>query len=377
MLATASGPAFVLDRGERRHGTLADVRDAVALTHQSDTIAVYGLAIEALDVPDERRPQTLAYTTITGTDKPSRVDVTTSLELQVALDVAEILYGAGWHDRPRLWTVINTTSPLQLSVEAARALLRLARLGQPVCLSACAMAGTTAPLTLAGLLAVQHAELLMGLVLTQLAQPGCPFLYGGTSSVSSMRSGALLMGAPEYWPLVGATVALGHRLGLPVRTGGALTDAHVVDAQAGAESALGLDAALRAGADFILHAAGILSSFNCFSTAKFVLDDELLGALRRAHRPVVVDDETLAFDAVAAAGPGGSLLGQAHTRRHAREAGRDALMNRDPYETWRAQGSRDLASRADARVVELLAAYTPPDDLDEVTLRQLKEYRDA
>ena len=377
VLATASGPAFVLDRGERRHGTLADVRDAVALTHQSDTIAVYGLAIEALDVPDERRPQTIAYTTITGTDKPSRVDVTTSLELQVALDVAEILYGAGWHDRPRLWTVINTTSPLQLSVEAARALLRLARLGQPVCLSACAMAGTTAPLTLAGLLAVQHAELLMGLVLTQLAQPGCPFLYGGTSSVSSMRSGALLMGAPEYWPLVEATVALGHRLGLPVRTGGALTDAHVVDAQAGAESALGLDAALRAGADFILHAAGILSSFNCFSTAKFVLDDELLGALRRAHRPVVVDDETLAFDAVAAAGPGGSLLGQAHTRRHAREAGRDALMNRDPYETWRAQGSRDLASRADARVVELLAAYTPPDDLDEVTLRQLKEYRDA
>ena len=95
MLATASGPAFVLDRGERRHGTLADVRDAVALTDQLANLDVYALAIEALDVPDERRPQTVAYATVTGTDKPSRVDVTTALELQVALDVAEILYGAG------------------------------------------------------------------------------------------------------------------------------------------------------------------------------------------------------------------------------------------------------------------------------------------
>ncbi len=374
VLATASGPAFVLGGGRRRYGTLADVRDAVALTHQSANLDVYGLAIEALDVPDERRPQVIAHTTITGTDKPSRVDVTTALELQVALDVAEILFGAGWHDRPRLWTVINTTSPLRLSLEAGRALLRLARLGQPVCLSAAAMGGTTAPLTLAGLLAVQHAELLAGLVLTQLAQPGCPFLYGGTSSVSSMRSGALLMGAPDYWAVVEATVALGHRLGLPVRTGGALTDAHVADAQAGAESALGLDAALRAGADFILHAAGILSSFNCFSTAKLVIDDELLGALRRAHRPILVDDETLALDVVAAVGPGGSLLGQAHTRRHAREAAADGLMNRDPYENWVALGSRDLAARADERVAELLAAYTAPDDLDTLTRRQLEEY---
>jgi len=211
------GPSFAVEPGLPRvvaasNGNLADVRSAVALTHQSANLGVYGLAIAALDVPEERRPQVVAHAVATGTDKPSRVDVTTPLELQVALDVAEILYGGEWHDRPRLWTVINTTSPLQLSVEAGRALLCLARLGQPVCLTACAMAGTTAPLTLAGLLAVQHAELLTGLVLTQLARPGCPFLYGGTSSVTSMHSGALLMGAPEYWPLVQATVALGHHL---------------------------------------------------------------------------------------------------------------------------------------------------------------------
>ena len=374
VFCSASGPAFVLEGGERRHGCLADVRDAVALTHLSPNVAVYGLAIAALDVPEEDRPRVMAHTTLTGTDKASRVDVTNAAELQVAFDVAEILYGADWHDRPRLWTVINTTSPLQLSLEVGQAVLGLARRGQPVCLTACAMAGTTAPLTLAGLLAVQHAELLAGLVLSQLAQPGCPFLYGGTSSVSSMRSGALLMGAPEYWPLVEATVELGHHLGLPVRAGGALTDAHVPDAQAGAESALSLEAALRAGADFVLHAAGILSSFNCYSPAKFVLDDELLGALRRAHEPIVVSDETLALEAVAVAGPGGTMLGQDHTRRHAHRAAAPSIMNRDPYETWLALGGRDLATRAGERVAELLASYAAPDDLDALTRRQLEEY---
>jgi len=374
VLCSASGPAFVLDRGHRRHGTLADMHDAVALFHQSPGIDVYGIAIAALDVPEERRPQAVSHAIATGTDKPSRVDVTTDLELRVALDVAEILYGADWHARPRLWIVINTTSPLQLSAEACRTILCLARLGQPVCLTACAMAGTTAPVTPAGLLAVQHAEVLAGLVLDQLAGPGAPFLYGGTSSMSSMRSGALLMGVPEFWPLVEATVALGHRLGLPVRAGGALTDAHAPDAQAGIESALALDTALRAGVDFVLHAAGILSSFNSFSLTKLAIDAELIALLRRARRPIVVDDETLALDVVAAAGPGGTLLSQSHTRRHARDTAPEGLMNREPYETWKAAGGDDLASRAERRVAELLASYRPPDDLDPVTRRQLDEY---
>ena len=258
----------------------------------------------------------------------------------------EILYGADWHAQPRLWSVINTTSPLQFSAEGAQVALRLARLGQPVLVAVCAMGGTTAPITLAGLLAVQHAELLVGLVLTQLANPGTPFLYGGTSSLSSMQSGALMIGAPAYWSLMEATVRLGHWLGVPVRAGGSVTDAHVPDAQAGIESALAMDTVLRTGAQYVLHAAGILSSFNCFSPEKFVIDDEVLSGIRVARRPIEVDDETLALDVVKAAGPGGTVLGHAHTRKHARDGARRTIMNRAPYETWRSQGGRDLAAAA-------------------------------
>ena len=246
------------------------------LAHLSPNIDVLGYSVEPTDVPEERRPRVVAHLHATSSDKNCRYTVTSLAELQVATDVLEILYGADWHARPRLWSVINTTSPLQFSAEGAQVLLRLARLGQPVLVAVCAMGGTTAPITLAGLLAVQHAELLVGLVLTQLASAGTPFLYGGTSSLSSMQSGALMIGAPAYWSLMEATVRLGHWLGVPVRAGGSVTDAHLPDAQAGIESALAMDTVLRTGAQYVLHAAGILSSFNCFSPEKFVIDDEVL-----------------------------------------------------------------------------------------------------
>ncbi len=365
VLASASGPPFVLSGGEYRPGRLADMRSAAALAHLSPNISVLGYSVEPTDVPDDRRARV---------DKASRFTVTTLGELQVATDILEILHGAAWHERPRLWSVINTTSPLQFSAEGAQVLLRLAGLGQPVLVATCAMGGTTAPVTLAGLLAVQHAELLVGLVLTQAARPGCPFLYGGTSSLSSMQSGALMIGAPEYWSLMEATVRLGHWLGVPVRAGGSVTDAHVPDAQAGIESALAIDAVLRMDVQYVLHAAGILSSFNCFSPAKFVIDDEVLTALGVARRAIAVDDESLALEAVAAAGPGGTVLGHAHTRRHARGGARATIMNRAPYETWRGRGGHDLAVAAARRVDELLEQYEPPDDLDPLVRRQLDEY---
>jgi trimethylamine--corrinoid protein Co-methyltransferase len=374
VLASASGPPFVLDGGAQRPGTLADLRAAIALAHLSPNISVPGYSVEPTDVPEDRRARVSAYAHVTGSDKASRFSVVTLPELQVATDVLEIVFGVDWHERPRLWSIINSTSPLQFSADGAQVLLRLARLGQPICVAVCAMGGTTAPLTLAGLLAVQHAELLLGLVLTQLANPGCPFLYGGTSSISSMQCGALMVGAPEYWTLMEATVQLGHWLGVPVRAGGSITDAHVPDAQAGIESALAIDTVLRMDVQFVLHAAGILSSFNCFSPEKFVIDDEVLSAVRTARRPIVIDDETLALDVTAACGPGGTVLGQAHTRRHARDSRRGSIMNRDPFQTWLGLGGRDLAQVAAERVVESLAAYSAPDDLDPVVRRQLDAY---
>jgi len=368
------GPVFVLDAGRRRPGTLEDLRAAIRLGHLSTNISVQGMYVEPMDVAHDRRARVAAHSYVTGSDKPGFFSVTSLQELKIAVDVLEIVCGAAWHERPRLLSNVNTTSPLHFSAEAAEVVMRLARLGQPILITSGPMGGTTAPLTLAGLLTVQHAELLAGLVLTQLARPGCPFMYGGTSAVASMKSGAVMLGAPEYLVLMDATVRLGHLLGLPVRAGGALTDAHVPDAQAGIESALALDAVVRQDVQFVLQAAGILSSYTCCSPEKFVIDDELLSCLRFARRPATVDDDTLALDVTAAAGPGGSFLGTRHTRRHSRDDLRPSLMNRQPFHAWESLGGADLAQVAARTVAERLEAYEPPDDLDPLTRSRLDLY---
>ena len=286
----------------------------------------------------------------------------------------EILFGAAWYARPRALIVLNTTSPLQLSAENARILVRWARLGQPSCVTACVMGGTTGPATLAGVLTVQHAEVLAALVLAQAAREGSPFIYGGVSAMASLRTGAALFGAPEFARLARATAGLARRCGLPVRAGGAVTDAHAVDARALAESAAGLAAAAFAGGHFLFQAAGVLSSFNALSFEKYVLDADLVAALRAALQDIPVGDDELAEDVIGAVGPGGDFLGRvAHA---APRAGRRARgrARAEPFERWAAAGGEDAVAGAARRVAELLAAHEPPDDLDAVTRRQLDAY---
>ena len=314
VLASASGSAYVLDGATRRPGTLADMRAAVKLGHASANIDFLGISCEALDEPQEARTRRTAHALATLSDKAGEAWAALPADVDVIERVHEILYGADWHRLPRALAIINSSSPLMFSAEAGEALVRLARLGQPLCVTACVMAGTTGPATLAGTLVVQHAEVLAGLVLVQLAHEGCPFIYGGTSSVSSMRTGALFVGVPEFSALTRATAQLARFCGLPVRAGGALTDAHVPDAQAGIESAISLSTTVHAGVDFVLHAAGSLSSFNVFSTEKFALDDEVLSMLRVVDAAPQTDADALATEVIAAVGPGGSFLLAEHTR---------------------------------------------------------------
>ena len=161
-------------------------------------------------------------------------------------------------------------------------LLRWARLGQPSCVTACTMGGTTGPATPAGTLVVQHAEVLAALVLAQAVREGSPFIYGGLSTMSDLRTGMATFGTAAFAGMAEATVGLARLCGLPVRAGAAVTDAHVPDSQAMLESALCLGAGMRAGADFIMQGAGVLSSFNIASVEKLVMDDELAAMLRAA-----------------------------------------------------------------------------------------------
>jgi trimethylamine---corrinoid protein Co-methyltransferase len=371
---SCSGPAFVLDGDRVRPGTLADLKATIRLGHVSSVIEYHGDSIESLDLPEEQRTLRGTHARLLLSDKASEWVATADADLDVAVTAHEILFGAHWHDRPRGLIILNTSSPLQITEETARLLVRWARLGQPTCVTSCVMGGTAGPATPAGVLVVQHAEVLAALVLAQSAGERSPFIYGALSTMASLRTGAAHFGTPEFARMVVASVQLAHRCGLPVRAGAAATDAHLPDAQAATESLQGVVGPVRAGSDFVFQAAGILSSFNVLSLEKFVLDDAMLAAQRALEQPVQAGPEDLAEDVIAAVGPGGSYLSTGHTRAHARDLERPMFLAQDALEKWTAAGAADARTSAAGEVARRLEASTPPDDLDPLVRRQLDDY---
>jgi trimethylamine--corrinoid protein Co-methyltransferase len=242
------------------------------------------------------------------------------------------------------------------------AMIVYARAGQPMIVNSLASAGATAPATLAGMLAVQNAEILAGIVLTQLIRKGTPVVYGSGSSCADMRSGMLSVGAPEMAinNIMIAQMARFYRI--PSRGVGTLTDAKAVDVQAGYESMMNLLAAQSAGVDFILHAVGSLETINSISYEKFVIDEEMIGMVRRIGRGVAVDEQTLAMEVIREAGPCGQFLDKDHTFEHfERELFFPRLGNRDSYDRWKEKGAAPLQQAAGQQCRQILEAYRPPD----------------
>jgi trimethylamine--corrinoid protein Co-methyltransferase len=380
IFGSGSGAAYMLEPRDdgsgvlMRPGTLADLEATAKLGHLLAAIDFNSDCMEPLDVAEEARTRRGTHVRLVNSDKAIEWISTTEADVDDSIRINEILFGAGWHERPRALTVLNTTAPLLVSSETARILIRWARLGQPVCMTSCVMGGTTGPATLAGVLAVQHAEVLASAVLGQAACDGSPFVYGGLPVMASLRTGSARFAGPEFARLTVATAQLAHLCGLPVRAGAASTDAHALDARALAESAGGLSAAVFAGAHFLFQAAGIMSSLNALSLEKYVLDTEVIAALRAAVDPVRAGQEDTAEDVIAAVGPGGGYLGQTHTRRHARDLERPGRPTLETFEQWSAGGGEDAVVVAARRVRELLEAHRPPDDLDGLVRRQLDDY---
>jgi trimethylamine---corrinoid protein Co-methyltransferase len=376
IFAPGYGAPFLVDAETgKRAPTLEDYHNLAKLAHALPNQDVSGhLLVEPGNVPAETAHLHMLHAHMTHSDKPFIGSAAGQTGARQTMEMAGILFDGEVRDRPVTISLINSLTPLSYSAEMLEALLEYIRWGQPVIIAALAMAGSTAPVTLAGMLAMQNAELLAGITLTQWLKPGLPVVYGSTSTNIDMKSGALAIGSPELSQMIAAHAQLARFYGLPSRSGGALSDASFPDAQAGFESMMGLLTTVNSGVSFVLHAAGILSSYLAFSYEKFVMDDELCGMVRHFRRGFAVTPETLAYDVIAAVGPGKNFLIEDHTVRHCRTAfWKPALCDRGGLEAWMQGGQKDAVARARLRWQKLLRAHQDP-ELDPAIARQLQAY---
>jgi len=370
-------PFMVTETGEQRKATMEDYRCFCKLVQTSEYINMNGfLMVEPTDVPPETAHLDMLYWGIVLCDKPFMGSPISREAAIHAVEMGGIAFGGKdkIRDKPVMISLITPLSPLQYSAEMAGALIEFARWGQPLLIADLVMAGSSGPMTPAGLLALQSAEILAGITLAQLIRPGLPVVYGGILCPTDMRTGTLAIGAPETSMMIPATAQLARFYGLPARGGGALTDAHVPDMQAGIESTLALVTAAMSGVHFVLHACGIMGSFMAMSYGKFLADEELCGMVLRAVEPIDTSDKAIDVETIKQVGIGGEYLTHPSTLDHCRTGFfLPRLANRQDYVNWNASGRKTLEERARALVPQRLAAYRKP-EIDPQIEKDLSRY---
>ena len=360
------GAPFVADIvNGRRMAILNDFKNFVQLTGASVNLDILsGNVVEPNDIPHEIRHAQMFYTSVKNSDKCFMGSAMGQQAARDSIRMASILFGseAQLAEKPRFISILGPLTPLKYDLRMLEALMEYARAGQPQLISSLSIAGATGPVTLAGNLALQNAEILAGIVLAQLVRAGTPVVFAGVSSNAEMRSGALSIGSPEMAMNTAATAQMARYYQLPCRSGGAVCDAKSPDAQAAYESMMNLLMARVCGINFVLHSAGILESYNCMSYEKFIIDDELCGMVKRIQKGFEVNPETLALDVIKNVGPGGHFLDKDHTFNHFRtEFYQPRLSNRDDFVTWQASGSPHSMETANKKYKEILTTYEAPE----------------
>lgn len=263
----------------------------------------------------------------------------------------------------------NVISPLYYNESDVEAILAYTRRNQPVVIACCSSPGMTSPITMSGTLIQNNAEVLAGIIMTQIVNPGAPVVYGNTSYTSNMRTAETVSWGPEVDVTIHYAKAMADFYGLPYRGGGSLSAAKELDFENGAETALCLAATMDAGTDFIFHVFGEMDGLNAFSPEKYVLDEELMASLLHTKDRDIFAEEFLCMESMEDVGPRGNYLTEEETvDLYKSEVFYPSLSNISTYSGWEAGGRPSVVEKAKAAVEKRLAEYEFP----EYSLRQKK-----
>ena len=312
-------PTITEKDGTKRDGTLEDYINFTKLFHANPDYHIDGgLMIQPNDIDIPTSVLSMFYAVLTHSDKALMVSTGKREYMEAMMEcLAEVFGGKeALIAYPRICTIMNINTPLQLDVTMTDVLITLAKYGQPFVAANCAMAGSTSPVTLAGTMAMTNAEILSCIALTQMIRPGTPVIYASQTTTADMRTGQIACGSPEGALCYKYTANLAKFYGLPCRGGGAVSDAKVVDAQSGYESMMTLMADYANHMNLVIHSAAILDGYNSTSYEKVIQDFEIVRYVTRYFRDFEVNEETIPMDLIKEVGHDGEFLTKEHTFKY-------------------------------------------------------------
>lgn len=363
---------YDLDSGVHRKAVLNDVINAVRLADALPNLNFVMSMYLPSDVPEESYERHQMAIMLQESIKPIVFVGIEANSTVFAVKMAEIVAGGATQLQryPFIINYVNTVSAFQHNEQSLQRLLYAAERNLPSIYAPGNSRGMTAPMTVAGSLAVGNAGQLAGLVLSQLKREGSPFIRSDPSGgLMDMKSMVSLYSAPEGgsfgWDLA-------HYYGIPTFGAAGCSDAKIFDAQAAAEAALTLFENTSNGANLI-HDVGYLDCAMTGSLEFLYFNNEIIGWLKQYLHKVEINEETLALDLIHEIGPDGNFLEAEHTFKHVREYWQPTILDRLDYSRWADQGSRTLQERANDKVKEIIVDHHA-DPLPESVVQKLNDF---
>jgi trimethylamine--corrinoid protein Co-methyltransferase len=357
------------DTSQARPPVTADLVRYIKLAEMLPQMDAVSTALVCADVPKSMADLYRLYLVLRFSRKPV---VTGAFAIETWPIMKDLLVAVAGSEealaaKPLAVFDVCPSPPLLWSDITCQNLIDCARYGVPAELVSMPLAGATGPATLVGSVVQHAAENLSGVTIHQLAQAGSPIVWGGSPSAFDMRTGTTPMGAVETMMIDMAYAQVGKSLGLPTHAYMGMSDAKIVDAQCGFESAMGTMLAALAGINMV-SGPGMLDFESCFSLEKLVVDSEIVAQTRRLLRGMDASEDPLALTIMRQVGHAGNFLATEHTRRWFRQevSMPSAVVDRDFQRTWQEKGSTRTEQRAHERVEELVAGYDRPERPDEV-----------
>ncbi len=360
--------------GEVRLARTADFVDYVRLGDGLDHIAYLATAFSTNDdIESQVSDAWRLRLALTNTRKPIVSGAFTEHGVGRMVDMMALFR----HDlddlrsRPMSIFTITATGNFRYSEDSCQNLIDCVEAGIPVEIVPVTLMGLVAPVTTVGATVFHTIDVLAGITMAQLVRPGAPVLFGGAPATFHMRLASSPMAAIEALKLDVAYVAVAQRLGLPTQAYMALSDAKVLDAQAGAETFGSALLAALAGVDSV-SGPGMLDFLLVFSLPKLVFDDEVCAQVLHFVRETGPRDDLPVAGLVDALLADQHLITADHTSRHwpTELYLPQPVVERSTREDWLKAGATDAAARATAEVDRRLAAYRGI-ETDEGVVREL------
>jgi trimethylamine--corrinoid protein Co-methyltransferase len=346
-----------------RPSTISDIHDAAKLVEALPNIHLFMLSLFPNDLPQESVDINRFYAGLLNTRKHIMGGVYTVEGIRKVIEMSALIAGSleNLRRRPFVSMITCIISPLKMDRHYTRLMLEIIKAGIPLVCPSEPLSGATSPITLAGTMVVQIADSLSGVLLSQIVNPGSPVIFGSVSSTTDLRDMKYLCGSIEMGMLSAAEAQMAQFYRLPFYAVGGMSDSKTTDAQCGYESAMTSILNALAGANFVHDAAGLHDFALTWSHDKCVIDDEIIGMCMRAAKGIEINEQTLAFEVIQSAGPGGTFIDHTHTVKHMRkEHYIPSLCDRDRLELWQQKGSLPVSVKARRRVDEILGMEKEP-----------------